>query len=532
MSQTERRLGLFLGTLIAVCSIALFSLALRPVPLVFDNPLTEDAYYTLTVARNIARGVGFSVDGHTLTNGFQPLWAIVTAPIFMLAGSSNEAAMRMVLVLIAAMIVLSAVSWSAIAGGVFGVRTRLYRLAFVLIYVTSFPLLTQHFNGLETGLFLLALGSTGSFWCAPVKQTLGRSAIMGLLLGLVVLARNDAGIFAVLLALETLWSGRRDLGRTVARVAAMTAAAAIVAGPWFVYNIVLTGNPVPISGVSLSISLDRMGALGMIPNAIGAIARDAFPSVLAEVNRPLALTAAAAAVAAAVFLARRSGVSPGDANDAIFLRRCRLYAAMVAGYLAIQISIYTFVNAAAFFYTRYFILLSILSAGVFGYLLYRLVTSRAAWLGAPVALVLAAGGLLATAGWYGVPFAARINAFRAYPNGPTLDQVEMAQRIRIGNEKIGAIQTGTLAFFVEGAINLDGRVNPAAYRARRENRLLEYVLDQDIRLLVDYNFYLTPSGYAFFDKDPRGYFQQVAPAHPVTGYDLVGLRRTSGAGAR
>jgi hypothetical protein len=225
-------------------------------------------------------------------------------------------------------------------------------------------------------------------------------------------------------------------------------------------------------------------------------------------------------------------MSPGNAGDAIFRRRCRVYTAEIAAYLAIQIAIYTFVNAAAFFYTRYFILLSVLSAGVFGYLLYRLATSRAAWLGAPVALALAGGGLLATAGWYGVPFAMKINAFRAYPNGPTLNQVEMAQRIRIGNEKIGAIQTGTLAFFVEGTINLDGRVNPAAYRARRENRLLEYVLDQDIRLLVDYNFYLAPSGYAFFDKDPRSYFQQVAPTQPVSGYDMVGLRRATGGAPR
>ena len=34
----------------------------------------EDGFYTLSVARQIAVGGGITIDGHTATNGFQPLW--------------------------------------------------------------------------------------------------------------------------------------------------------------------------------------------------------------------------------------------------------------------------------------------------------------------------------------------------------------------------------------------------------------------------------------------------------------------------
>src|SRR4051812_50088157 len=40
----------------------------------------EDGFYTLSVARQIGIGGGVTIDGHTATNGFQPLWGVLLAP--------------------------------------------------------------------------------------------------------------------------------------------------------------------------------------------------------------------------------------------------------------------------------------------------------------------------------------------------------------------------------------------------------------------------------------------------------------------
>jgi hypothetical protein len=52
---------------------------------------------------------------------------------------------------------------------------------------------------------------------------------------------------------------------------------------------------------------------------------------------------------------------------------------------------------------------------------------------------------------------------------------------------VGAIQTGTLGFFHDRTINLDGKVNPYALKASIEDgHVLNYVLRSDIHYLVDW----------------------------------------------
>ena len=41
----------------------------------------DDAYYYLVIARNAASGQGFTADGLSPTNGFQPLWMWLLVPI-------------------------------------------------------------------------------------------------------------------------------------------------------------------------------------------------------------------------------------------------------------------------------------------------------------------------------------------------------------------------------------------------------------------------------------------------------------------
>jgi hypothetical protein len=51
---------------------------------------------------------------------------------------------------------------------------------------------------------------------------------------------------------------------------------------------------------------------------------------------------------------------------------------------------------------------------------------------------------------------------------------------------VGAIQTGTLGFFHDRTVNLDGKVNPEALLARRAGEIPSYVAERPIDYLVDW----------------------------------------------
>src|SRR3712207_561285 len=55
----------------------------------------EDAFYALQVSRQIALGGGISVDGETLTNGFQPLWVALNVPLYLVTGGDRIGGLRL-----------------------------------------------------------------------------------------------------------------------------------------------------------------------------------------------------------------------------------------------------------------------------------------------------------------------------------------------------------------------------------------------------------------------------------------------------
>jgi hypothetical protein len=53
---------------------------------------------------------------------------------------------------------------------------------------------------------------------------------------------------------------------------------------------------------------------------------------------------------------------------------------------------------------------------------------------------------------------------------------------------VGAPQSGTLGYFHDRTINLDGKVNPFALQARRDNRLFRYIVDDTpIEYMADWS---------------------------------------------
>jgi hypothetical protein len=78
---------------------------------------------------------------------------------------------------------------------------------------------------------------------------------------------------------------------------------------------------------------------------------------------------------------------------------------------------------------------------------------------------------------------------RVYLGGSTHEHFQVVRWVEsnVPDETwVGAVQTGTLGFFHDRTINLDGKVNPAALVARQADQIPEYVAESEIQYLADW----------------------------------------------
>ena len=444
---------------------------------------SEDGYLMLTIARNVALGLGMSTASGTIpTNGIQPLATYLWALCFELAGTEREAGVALVLALQVVIACAAAVFLYALGRRVFARRSEGDAIAALaaLLWFAS-PLGVVHtMNCLESGLYVLAiLGVLLAVLVAPgvpgPREGLIRWAGIGLLLGVSFWARNDAVLLCGAVGLAHLANAlpawRETLPRRLAQLSVAAVVTLLVAAPWLVANQLRFGSIVPISGqaeslhVVLGQNLARVPAglfehltlVGMIPASL-----ETQPAVV------LACAIALAAALAAVGMRVRRW-SP---EERALLVVGATFALGLAGF-------YGLFFGAGHFMSRYLFptspFLALLLAG----------TLHSAWR-APLAhrrpglrLAGAVGALAVLAGLH----------VRIYLRGPDhmhFQVVEWVEEHVAPDVWIAAVQTGTLGFFHDRTINLDGKVNPEALRARFEGRIPAYVLEKDVRYLVDW----------------------------------------------
>jgi len=234
------RAAFYVVILALLIHIAIGSQSLQALDRLF---IPDDTFYTLTIARSLAHGLGPTTDGSILTSGFQPLIAFILVPVFWLFNDIDSP--------IYAAIALSAL-FGVLNTGLVGliVRnvTRSYGSAVLaMLFAASAPvLLKNNFNGLETSIasffalltvYLMGRVQTGS---ATIKLVgIGCSA------GLALLARVDN---CFVIALVGLW-GLHKLNVKATGILVISALA--VVSPWWIYTYQLFGTFVPESGAAV-----------------------------------------------------------------------------------------------------------------------------------------------------------------------------------------------------------------------------------------------------------------------------------------
>jgi hypothetical protein len=452
---------------------------------VFWQFMSEDGYLMQTVSRNMALGFGMSTaDGTIPTNGVQPLATFLCAGLHFLAGGSKLIGIALVTVFSTLVSAGAAYCFHRVGTRVLsGLRHgRELALLTAALWFAAPGIIDHSMNGLETCVYYLAILVTLQFYLTATAEddralTWPQRLLLGVLLGLTFLARNDA-VFLLggLLLAHWLVGGvqagggpRQRLGDCL--VAGLTSIA--VGVPWLLNNYSLFGSIVPISGLAESHGIRFGQNLPQVPaNLFAAGFLYTLIPRSVESELPALLVSAAAVVTALCgfwFVVR----------DRLASRRFLLAGMLFAGGLA---GYYGLFFGASFFLPRYlsavspfFWLATTATAFVVGCLLcHQVQRMRMA-----AAVIV---GLLAVE--------ATLHAALDYFRGQAHNHrrvVEWVQANVPSDQWIGAVQTGTLGFFYSRTINLDGKVNPEALRARmRDGNVLDYVVDSKINYIADW----------------------------------------------
>lgn len=481
------RLTLVLKVAVVVVAAAAATLAFRPRSLVVLWPLLEDGFYSLTVARNVALGRGISVDGVAPTNGFQPLFTFLTVPAFLVAGADRYRAVRLVLGLHWAFFLGTAAVLGLVARRLFGAgRPETEGMAFwavAFLYLAN-PLAFQaHFNGLETGCALFLYAVVWLYGQSRAIDSPRAFVLLGGLLGLTVLARIDAVFFVAAVcaclflfpsAVSPRWGDRLRPPLVVG------AAAFLVSSPWWLYNSIVFGSLMPSSGAAQQdwgpeparlglalVTLARMVAPWWVSFDPGRFGRDPWADALRVGLLALGLGFLwwRRRDVRACLLPRGAGPAPPRSWPGL----CLLVASL--GLLVW----YAASSFASWFYARYLSPFLLIGTLALAWVLIVLAER------APVAALL----IVVVTGW-SVPWDALASYRGPVEKGNIMftNQLPMVEARVPKEECVAALQSGTLGYFRDCVVNLDGKVNPAVLTRRGD--IWRYLDERRVRWLCDW----------------------------------------------
>jgi hypothetical protein len=452
---------------------------------VFWQHMTEDGYLMQTVARNMAIGLGMSsAEGRMATNGVQPLATFVFAALHYVAGGSKVGGISLimaasVLIGIATLYYGYRLGARALSGLRHGRELALISAALWFVG----PRITAHsMNGLETGLYYLSILCTWNYYLGVVGEEGVRlqwrqRLVFGLLLGITFLSRNDAVFFiAALLLAHWLVGGTQGGGFRYRFVDSCVAgiASLVVAAPWLVHNRIRFGSVVPISGSAQSFDAVLGQNLRLMPANLFEAAYPLFPvpgSV--EGFTSVAIVATLATLFSLFgfwFFAARSTLSSRR-----FFTGGLIFVTGIATYYGVFFG-------APHFLSRYTSSLSpflwlCTAATAFGVINLLFKSARG--------FQVISGAMVATLALFGAGF-----AYKNFANGRAHMHKQVADWVMANvspSDWVGAPQTGTLGFFHDRTINLDGKVNPDALKVLlKDGHILNYVLDSKINYIVDW----------------------------------------------
>jgi hypothetical protein len=429
----------------------------------YKKPFVEDAWYGFSIARNIANGFGITIDGFQATNGFQPLQVIIDS-FFYFISDSDDLALALAFTFRVFIHIWSAVIFANLAKHLNprAKNERFYIFIF-LIYLLNPAIISCALNGLETGLLLFLFLIFVRHFLSNSSQSffIGRTNLYAIAL---IYTRIDM-IIVILFIL--IWYFTFSSKRNALQMSFVISAAI---APWFIWNFVNFGSVIPISGqqqLEPSIALNRFAHLAK------AVLYNASPWIGSNYDQDNLSLEVIFFLVRVLFLLWVILVLCLNLKFVTYNRLKEnspdIFLAIFLGLLTLSLY-YGLMTFSTFFYQRYTILFA-----PFVLLLAMRGIGEVTESQKKIALVVLFISLLQ----YLIFYHSSRNENTLYEN-----QVKLVLKSIPKDQIVGARQSGTLGYFRDRVINLDGKVNP---RAPKDPFSMEiYLKNQSIDWLCDW----------------------------------------------
>jgi hypothetical protein len=343
----------------------------------------------------------------------------------------------------------------------------------------------------------------------------GDWALLGLVIGLMLLARTDTVLFAFVLGLHALWQGRRALLRTSGGLTLAVVVAVLLLTPWLTWNVVTFGTIVQSSAIAAP-SVFRRALFEPLANGVpfAEVWRNGFwPVVYLSLlltfryaGLPWTALAVGAILKRVVLPPASEAASTADARKVSYPRTLLL---PLLG-AALPLLIHTFIR----WYPRswYYVPLAWASALVVGPALLRI--------GASLNTVYR-GRMLARVGLAALIAVLALQGIKSWRDGfyPWQDHMLAGARWMATQAPpdavVASFNSGLQAYYGERpVVNLDGVIDWGAIRAGEKRSLLAYARHRGATHVLDYDAYLFTQFAPYMERGFANCLTPVATLSP------------------
>lgn len=432
----------------------------------------------LTIARNIAEGHGMSTANGTIpTNGTQPLVTFILAGIFYFASGEKILSLQLIVIMQWIIAVITSVLIYRLGIRLFSDKPEGKRISMLAAAVWySGPMTLMHtMNGLETEWYtLIVVFITTIIIFRNETLNLRFSILIGFLFGIAFWIRNDAIFLISAIGLVLLMPGLYPMSigfvKRLAYVIMIGLTSFIIASPWLIYNKLSFGRIMPISGYAQMFEVRYGGNFINLPRIIVEYIVMFIPIPYgAQKYLPVFIFCVLFIVATFIIVQRYYKIANVYQKRAILISG--IFLIFLCNFYGTVFDSYYFLPRHLFPPTA-FMILGWALAIFYGTGKLRLKFKYTPMIcGIAFLIIVSAISVI------------RLNQSNFHMHFQEVDWVKN----NLGDDVwVASFQSGALGYFHDKTINLDGKVNPEALRARQRNRMPDYILEKKVTYLVDW----------------------------------------------